>query len=49
MNLNKNALLFSIAAIASQPAFAVSANPGYFGISGGQATVEDFCGGGESS
>jgi opacity protein-like surface antigen len=49
MNLNKNALLFSIAAIASTPAFAASANPGYFGISGGQATVEDFCGGGESS
>lgn len=49
MKLNKKALLFSVVTIASAPASAAEARPGYFGISAGQATVEDFCGGGESS
>ena len=49
MKMNKTALLLSIATIASGPALAAEARPGYFGISAGQATVDDFCGGGESS
>tara|TARA_R110001583_G_scaffold195544_1_gene375832 strand:+ start:4282 stop:4884 length:603 start_codon:yes stop_codon:yes gene_type:complete len=49
MKLNKSALLLSMATMASVPALAAEARPGYIGISAGQATVEDFCGGGESS
>lgn len=49
MKLNRIALLFSLTTIASGSALAAEARPGYFGISAGQATLDDFCGGGESS
>lgn len=48
MKLNKKALLFFVATVASAPAFAANERLNYVGISAGQATVEDFCGGGES-
>ena len=47
MTLKKAALLISIAALAHAPAHASEARPGYFGISAGQATVDDFCDGSE--
>ncbi|MCM0612183.1 outer membrane beta-barrel protein [Marinobacter sediminum] len=49
MKLNKTALMLSVAAIAHAPAYAAEGNPGYFGVSAGQATVDDFCDGTEAS
>jgi len=52
MKLNEKVLLFSfvtLATAATAPAFARDAHPNYIGISAGEATVEDFCGDGESS
>ncbi|GGC77353.1 outer membrane beta-barrel protein [Marinobacter halophilus] len=49
MKLNRTALLLAIVAISHAPAYATEAKPGYFGISAGQATVEDFCDGSEAS
>lgn len=48
MKLTRIALMVSVAAMANAPAYAAEARPGYFGISAGQATVDDFCEGSSS-
>ncbi len=49
MKPNKLLLALTVAAIAAPVAQAAEPKQGYAGITVGQATVDDFCGGGESS
>lgn len=44
MKLTRITLMLSVAVMAHAPAHAAEARPGYFGVSAGQATVDDFCG-----
>lgn len=49
MNLRKTALLVALATGIHAPVYAMEARPGYAGLTLGQATVDDFCDGSESS
>src|SRR5690554_6155371 len=49
MNLRNTALLVALATGIHGPVYAMEARPGYVGLTLGQATVDDFCDGSESS
>ncbi len=49
MTVKKYFLMAALAALPATPSHATGTHSGYFGISGGSATVDDFCGGGEAS
>jgi len=50
MKLNKALVLLPLTAmVAYSPVYATASDAGYFGISAGQATVDDFCDGSTSS
>lgn len=49
MKTYKLVLAVAIAAMSHSNSYAAEVNPRYLGVSVGQATVDDFCGGGEDS
>ncbi|MBZ2168362.1 outer membrane beta-barrel protein [Marinobacter sp. F4216] len=49
MKWNRTVILFSLALAAQGQAYGAQPGRGYLGFSLGQATVEDFCGGGEAT